>query len=251
MTIPLLVVLALLAGLLAWLKRRRLALVLGVATAVAFLAVGYGLPARVFLADLQNGYDAEPHAWGRHNAIILLGAGSQITDRRTVEPAIFGYARLVKALQVYHACRGHSEDCKIIASGGDTNGYGKAEAQVFGAQLMSVGVPAGDVIIEGRSQNTWQNAQFSAPYFARHRFDRAFLVTAGTHLRRAKLYFAHFGIETVPIRADYLGAGKAVLPSAGNFLVTDVAIHEYLGIWRYYVYNALGWNVAPTKPGAL
>jgi len=242
MTIPLLVALAIFALLLAVLKQRRLALAIGIATGVAFLAIGYGLLARPLLANLQDGYDSDVRAWGSHNAIILLGAGSALTEQRTVLPGTFGYARLVKALQVYHACRAHSGDCKIIPSGGDTLGYGKAEAQVFAALLTSVGVPAEDVLVEGRSVNTWQNAQFTAPYFAEHHFDRAYLVTSGTHLRRAKLYFAHFGIETTPVRADYGRAIATPWPHSWNFLLTDLAIHEYLGIWRYYVYGALGWN---------
>jgi len=242
MTVPLLVGLAVLAVLLAGFKQRRLAIALGIGTGLAFLAVGYGLLARPLLANLQDGYDSDVRAWGSHNAIILLGAGSTLTNQGTVDPALFGYPRLIKALQVYHACRAHSGDCKIIASGGDTHRYGKAEAQVFGAIATSVGVPAEDVLIEGRSANTWQNAQFCAPYFAEHRFDRAFLVTSGTHLRRAKLYFAHFGIQTTPVRADYGRVVVRPVPLSFNFLLTDVAIHEYLGIWRYYVYNALGWN---------
>ena len=55
-------------------------------------------------------------------------------------------------------------------------------------------------------------------------------------------YFAHFGIETTPVRADYGRVDVRPMPLSFNFLLTDVAIHEYVGIWRYYVYNALGWN---------
>jgi len=31
--------------------------------------------------------------------------------------------------------------------------------------------------------------------------------------------------------------------------LTDVALHEYLGIARYHVYNWLGWNPARQRPG--
>jgi hypothetical protein len=33
--------------------------------------------------------------------------------------------------------------------------------------------------------------------------------------------------------------------------MADVALHEYAGIARYHLYNAMGWNVAATKSGAL
>jgi hypothetical protein len=38
-----------------------------------------------------------------------------------------------------------------------------------------------------------------------------------------------------------------VVPLAYNFAVADIALHEYLGIMRYHVYNALGWNSAPSQ----
>ena len=31
------------------------------------------------------------------------------------------------------------------------------------------------------------------------------------------------------------------------FLVTDVALHEEIGLWRYTVYNFMGWN-EPRRP---
>jgi uncharacterized SAM-binding protein YcdF (DUF218 family) len=240
MTLSLILLLALAAAVLAWLKLRRLALVAGILAAATYLAVGYGLLAQPLLA-LQQGYDTEVHAWGEHNAIILLGAGQTRAERGTVEPAIFGYGRFLKALQVYHACKANGGDCKIIASGGDTNDLGTSEAQVFAARFASVGVPIEDVLIEGRSKNTWQNAQFTAPFFAHHRFDRAYLVTSGFHLPRATRDFEHFGIRTTPVRADYARAVHPIWPTSYNFFLTDVAIHEHLGMWHDSVWQMLGW----------
>jgi hypothetical protein len=34
-------------------------------------------------------------------------------------------------------------------------------------------------------------------------------------------------------------------------MLADIALHEYVGVWRYYVYNFLGLNVRPTQPGAV
>jgi uncharacterized SAM-binding protein YcdF (DUF218 family) len=250
MTLSLILLLAIASAFLAWLKLPRTATVVGLAAAALFFAVGYGLLARPLLT-LQSGYDTEVHAWGRHNAIIVLGAGQTRTGDGRVEPAIFSYARFVKALQVYHACKAHVADCKIIATGGDTNGLGISEAQVYGERFTSVGVPQDDVLIEGRSRNTWQNAKFSAAFFAHHRFDRAYLVTSGFHLPRATRDFAHFGIPTTPVRADYARPTHVLWPLSYNFLLTDVAIHEHLGIWRDYVYETLGWYEPPTKPDLL
>jgi len=250
MTITLLLALAAVAVLMARLKWRRFGIALGIGTAAAFLATGYGLPARALLQDLQDGYDTEAREWGDHNAILLLGAGSESSDRHAAETGIFGYSRLVKALQAYRACTAHASECKIIATGGDTHGFGLSEAEIFSAQLVSLGVPTQDLLLETSSQNTWQNAQFSAPCFEHQRFDHTILVTSGVHMRRALLYFAHFGILPTPLRSDYARPLVANLPTAYNLMLTDIALHEYLGIWRYHLYNALGWNSQAQKPGA-
>jgi uncharacterized SAM-binding protein YcdF (DUF218 family) len=251
MTHALILMMAFASAFLAWLKLPRSAIVLGLVTLATFLAVGYGLLARPLLA-LQDGYDTEVHSWGQHNAILLLGAGSTITDRDTVEPGIYGYARFLKALEVYHACKAHVADCKIIATGGgDVQRLDTSEAQVFASRFASVGVPSDDVLVEGRSDNTWQNAKYSAAFFAHHRFDRAYLVTSGFHLPRATLDFAHFGIPTTPVRADYGRPRLGLLPLSSNFYLTDVALHEHLGLWRDSVYKALGWYESPTKPNLL
>jgi hypothetical protein len=37
--------------------------------------------------------------------------------------------------------------------------------------------------------------------------------------------------------------GFALLKWRGyNFAIADLAVHEYAGILRYYIYNLLGWN---------
>lgn len=99
--------------------------------------------------------------------------------------------------------------------------------------------------------NTWQNAQFSAPLLHDYGAQRVLLVSSATHLRRASLYFSHFGIQATPVRGDWLRARMVWWPQAWNFAVADVALHEYAGVWRYRLYNLMGWNVRATGPGAV
>jgi uncharacterized SAM-binding protein YcdF (DUF218 family) len=67
------------------------------------------------------------------------------------------------------------------------------------------------------------------------------------HLPRATLYFHHFGIPVLPVRADYTSADFSVIPTSGNLLLTDVLLHEYVGVLRYRIYEAMGWNSKPVK----
>ncbi len=97
--------------------------------------------------------------------------------------------------------------------------------------------------------NTWQNAQFSRAVLEQYKPERTVLVSSAIHLRRSLLYFAHFGMTPIPARADDLQATASPLPMAYNFALTDFALHEWIGIARYYVYNALGWNPVRINPG--
>ena len=53
----------------------------------------------------------------------------------------------------------------------------------------------------------------------------------------------------IPVRADDLQATASPLPMAYNFALMDYALHEWIGIARYHVYNALGWNPERVHPG--
>ncbi|NII09725.1 YdcF family protein [Oleiagrimonas sp. C23AA] len=242
-------VLALLAAVLVGLRRRRTGLALGVVALLLVLLAGDGPLPRWLLSNLERGYATRVDHWGQRNAIILLGAGTVRGDSGPLEPGLFAHGRMLRAVMLYRDCKQTGAVCAIEVSGGDARGLGESEAQVYARQLLALGVPKADLLLEGRSMNTWQNAQFSAPLLAQFHADRLVLVSSATHLRRAQLYFGHFGIHATPIRGDYLTASPSWLPQAYNLTLTDVALHEYIGVARYHVYQAMGWNAASKHAG--
>ena len=252
MTVNVLLILVALAGVLALLKWRRCSRVLLASALLVLLAAGCGPLPVWLLAQLQSTYVADaPVAWGQRNAIVLLGAGTvRAAGSNEVEASLFAYGRIGKAAELYRECRQAGRTCKVEVSGGDARGLGRPEAAVYAGDLQRLGVDAADLLLEPRSMNTWQNAQFSGPLLKAYGADRVLLVSSGYHLRRSTLYFAHFGIHAVPVRADYVDGVLSWLPLSYNFAMADLALHEYTGIARYHVYNAMGWNVQATKPGA-
>ncbi len=252
MTLTVLLILVLLAIALAWLEWRRCSRVALALAVVLLLAIGCGPVPAGLLARLQAGAATDaPIAWGQRNAIVLLGAGTVRTDAGQVEATLFAYGRLAKAAMLYRACRQSGALCKVEVSGGDARRTGKSEAAVYAEDLQRLGVDPADLLLETHSMNTWQNAQFSGPLLKAWNADHVLLVSSGFHLRRGMLYFAHFGIRATPVRADYVDGVMSWLPLAYNFTMADVALHEYTGIARYHLYNALGWNIEATKPGSL
>ena len=271
MTLPLILLLVAAAIGLAWLNWRKTSRVVAVVAAVLFFGVGCGPIPAFLLTDLQSGYSATGTVReAGATAIILLGNGTErvpatsgltaagsvaapvSTPAQTaVEVAPLAYGRLVKSVELYRACRLKNSHCCIVVTGGDPQHHGASEAAVYSSRLQQLGVGPTDIVTEGRSLNTWQNAQFTAAVLSTHPADQVFLVTSGIHLRRSLLYFGHFGIRGQPVRADFVSAMLSPIPLSYNFLLADLAIHEYVGVVRYSVYQFMGWNVAAERPGSL
>ena len=219
---------------------------------VLLFGIGCGPVPSYLLRNLQSGYsDGVAVRLAPRTAIILLGNGTERVPPASVEVAPLAYGRVMKTLELYQACKRNGGSCTIVVTGGDPQHHGASEAAVYGARLRLLGVDSADILIEGRSLNTWQNAQYTAELLKAHPVEQLFLVTSGIHLRRSLLYFGHFGLHGQPVRADYVSAMPSLSPQSYNFLVTDLAIHEYFGYWRYFVYEWMGWNVAAARPGSV
>jgi uncharacterized SAM-binding protein YcdF (DUF218 family) len=251
MTLPTVLLLIVIAVGLALRKWHKSSQALGLLAVLLLLGLGCGPAANWLVESLQAGYPTQPEGqWGRRSAIVVLGAGTErLPGSNAVEAAEFGYARLLKALELYLACKRGEGSCMLLLSGGDARNNGVSEAAVYGLQLNRLGINPADLVFEDHSMNTWQNAQFSAALLSARRVDRVYLVSSAIHLRRSELYFAHFGIRATAIRCDYVRAIASPVPLAYNLLLSDLAIHEYVGVLRYNVYQLFGWNAAAERSG--
>jgi uncharacterized SAM-binding protein YcdF (DUF218 family) len=225
-------------------RRRRPAGLLAVTAVTLLVFAGCGLLAAPMLSDLQTPFIKLPQvSWGSSNAIVVLGVGTAKAGG-VVESSPFAYARMLRALELYGSCKNHGR-CRIILSGGDPQHHGASEAAIYAAELVKVGVDRADIALDEASRNTWENAKFTRALLEREGADNIVLVTAALHMKRSLLYFTHFGIAAAPVRADAVEGELSLLPSGLNIAYCDIALHEYIGIAQYHVYNALGWNAPP------
>lgn len=229
-----------------WIKARN---ILSVFIVLTMILIGVGIAPRYLLDKLQDGYEDRTKVnWVTNNVIVLLGAGTQ-KIQSGIEPSLFSYGRISETARLYNDCVQSSTECNVIVSGGDASINGESEAEVYKSYLFDLGIVAKDIIAESKSMNTWQNAQFSSDIINTKSYDCVVLVTSGLHLQRSELYFSHFGINTIPVRADYMGAKLSMIPLWYNFAVMDFAIHEWLGFYRYYFYSYMGWNPKRVNAG--
>lgn len=212
-----------------------------------FLTAGCGPLPALLLKWVQAPYATRPTiTWAQRNAIVLLGSGTaHVAGTRQVEPNIVANGRIIEAYALYRDCRQGGNDCKLVVSGGDPFRNGVAEAVAYGNVLATMGVARSDLLLESRSMNTWQNAQFVQPMLKDYGPEQVLLVSSATHLNRARLYFAHFGMDVIPVRGDYADVRMTCWPNASNMALTDLAAHEYIGVLIYRFYNMMGWDAPP------
>lgn len=229
----------LIAGLI--LRRHPLLARLSLGFAFVLLVTG-GIICQFALSKLQDTAHVLRPEWKSRNAIVILGFGTvKWTQTGEVVSPSFAYPRIQEGARLYYSCKQNlSTECKILVSGGDPLGNGISEAEVMAGELNAIGIPKGDIILEAKSRNTFQNARFSAPLLKN--FDHVYLVTSGFHMKRAQTYFDHFFPGAEPAPADQMAMPKSAYPFALNFVYLDIALHESLGILRYYFYNWMGWN---------
>jgi uncharacterized SAM-binding protein YcdF (DUF218 family) len=226
----------------------------GATALVLFLAIACGpLPAWL-LDNLQEDHSSAPFIhWSARNVIVLLAAGTtRSSTGLSLQPTLFANGRIIKAAELYRQCKRSGQQCLLLVSGGDSQHHGSAESTVYARVLAALGVSVQDIQTETLSMNTFENARYSRALVLIYDPQTLVLVTSGIHLRRSLIDFRHFSMTPIPVAGDQLEATLAFWPQASNLELCDVALHEYIGIAQYYVYNALGWNsmpvLGPAKP---
>jgi uncharacterized SAM-binding protein YcdF (DUF218 family) len=185
--------------------------------------------------------------------IVLLGGGTEPGDppRPMVEVNNAGD-------RVLYAAKLFREDAApvILVSGGNiefTSDRNSTPAEEMTELLLLLGVPADAIWQQAESQNTHEDALYSAEMLAENEIDEVILVTSAIHMPRAKALFEDQGITVIPAPVDFNitehnwqttfrpTIGEFViylLPNASALNLTTNVIKEYIGM---LVYGLRGW----------
>ncbi|MFT4201087.1 YdcF family protein [Gordonia sp. (in: high G+C Gram-positive bacteria)] len=113
--------------------------------------------------------------------IVVLGA----------KPGTFGQTPAILNQRLHRAAalgRTHPFN-RIIVSGGETWWLPVSEAQFMNVGLLQRGIPPHQMVNEGRSRSTVQNAAFTVRMLKAMGADGAVIVTNGFHMKRAMANF--------------------------------------------------------------
>lgn len=237
-------ILLLICILLSLLNYKKTSWIIGSIVIVSYLVIGNGFFSAYLLHNLQSPYSqSTPINWKKTNTIILLGAGTSKDPRSNkIRPSLLAFSRIAQTAIIYHECKKTNVLCHILISGGDPLNNGESEAKTYQESLLYLGINPKDIQLESQSKNTYQNAEFSSSLLKQKYSEQLLLVNSGLALKRALLYFSYFNIYPKPIASDLITIPISKFPLGYNFAMNDFAVHEYVGIFRFYIYKFFGWN---------
>jgi len=144
-------------------------------------------------------------------------------------------ADVLRGSEVLRIAHIRDHQVKIIISGTDPLLPGSEEALGVKRFFVSRGLKEEDIIIEGRSRNTWENIRNVKEIVGEKTF---FLVTSAYHMERSIREFEKVGAKPIPAPTDFkIKAERYNLidffPDPQNLRNSNLAFHEYFGILWY------------------
>ncbi|MEL6813439.1 MAG: YdcF family protein [Cyanobacteria bacterium J06598_3] len=187
------------------------------------------------------------------DAIVVLGGCTEPASepRPWVEVSDRG-DRILYAARLYNQKRAP----KLILSGGRIRWRrgddGPSEADDMKEFALAMNVPAEDIVLEGDSLNTRQNAVNVQKILNEQSLDTVLLVTSAMHMPRSVAIFQKLGINVIPAPTDYFvptdrrkhinatleGRILSLLPNADAQSNFTSALKEYIG---FVIYRLRGW----------
>lgn len=186
-----------------------------------------------FLQGLESGLSIPEDPAG--DVIIMMGgavyenspdlSGVGIPSEGTWE-RIVTVVRLQRRLKV-----------PVILSGGQVYADRLPMGPIYRRFLIDLGVPEALILIEDKSRDTLENAEFSKALCKAKGFRRPIVVTSALHMKRTRLSFEKAGMQAVFFPAGFRTwkhkaySWPAFLPQSYEPL--SDALHEYLGLLVY------------------
>lgn len=167
-------------------------------------------------------------------AIVVL-AGGRIMNALEFggrdSPSVITLARMRYAAKLHR-----ETGLPILTSGGTPDGRKESEAAIMARSLREdFMVPVR--WIEGKSDNTSQNAALSAAMLAQAGVRRVLLVTDAIHMPRSREVFEKAGLDVVPAPTLFYSRAELTpldfMPSGEGLRRSDYALHEWVGMVWY------------------
>ena len=230
-----------LAGLLRLLRKRRAAYLSAGLGLTILLVAALPFTAEMLARPLEEAYppatmDELPPEL---TAIVVLGAGARTAPGWSASDRL-GQAGLKRTLAGWRIWQARPK-AKLIFTSGPWEAGRPAPAAIMTELALELGVPAGDIVAESTSRDTYENAKETELVLKTIGSGPIALVTSARHMRRAMAVFRARGLRPIPIPCDYRPAPDSIgwLPSLGDLASTQESLYEYLGYGWYWLRDRL------------
>lgn len=218
--------------------------------ALSLYFLSTGVSVKLFLEPLENEFRKAPVINFKPDAVVALGGGANayVPDSKL---GLVSYKRFIEALALskkynlplVFAGGGWSDKAGITEAGAARETADRF-ADIFGFAKPSTGTLHGGfgVIYDDKSEDTVQNAKNTLAIARQNGIDRPkiILVTSAFHMKRAKIIFERYGFNVLPYAVAFNTQDQKIsymsfLPEFGNLENSFIAIHEYLGILKFFI----------------
>jgi uncharacterized SAM-binding protein YcdF (DUF218 family) len=193
--------------------------------------------ARLLLTPLEN--MAVPLTASRAadaQAIVVLGGGRLKSAPEYGGRDVPGHVTLARLR--YGAVLHRQTGLPVLVTGGMPEGSAESEAALM-ARVLNEDFATPVKWLEQLSDNTAQNAQYSAQLLKQSGVHRILLVTDAMHMPRSQRIFARYGLQVVPAPTTFLSrepwSPADFVPNGGAFMQSHYAMHEWIGLVWYRI----------------
>jgi uncharacterized SAM-binding protein YcdF (DUF218 family) len=208
---------------------------------IALLAIcGFSPLGNLVLYPLESRFPPWDPARGAPDGIVVLGGSIDPDLSAAHGVTVFSGSvdRIIAAAALAH----RYPKARLVFSGGNANlvsSDAAKEADYAMAVFESLGISKERLIMERRSRNTQENAEFSKAIAAPKSGERWLLVTSAFHMPRAVGLFRKAGFAVEPYPVDWRTGGRTDLLTFSNLAVdglerTDLGMREWMGLIAYW-----------------
>ena len=234
--LPIIIILILIGLSIVWRRRKRGVLLIVIGIFLYFSSTDYFINSLLY--PLEKTYPQITQSeLEKGEVYILLGGGITLDTAGGNVPTVYADSRILTTAQYYF-----KYPKKIYISGGMVLQSTASESSIYKKELVALGVKDEDIILEEKSKNTKENAQYIGENLKENNIKSAILITSAFHMDRSFKIFQKFipDVKFYAAPCNYFASKInertiSFIPSYYNFVKLQFVMWEIVGNIYYKI----------------